>query len=58
MMQNERLERHDIPYVNIVGNIMYSMIVQRLEIMQATRVTSRFMMDFGKEHWAALKWII
>ena len=47
-----------IPYANIVGSIMYAMRSIRPDISQAISVTSRFMSDHGKDHWATLKWLL
>ena len=54
----ERREMQAIPYANIVGNIMYVMISTRPDVAQAISVTSRFMANFGKQYWLALKWVM
>ena len=54
----ERKELELIPYSNIVGSIMYLMICTRPDIAQAISTTSRYMSDFGRQHWNALKWTL
>ena len=56
--KSEKQEVQAIPYANVVGSIMYAMISTRPDVAQAISVTSRFMTNFGKEHWSALKWIL
>lgn len=47
-----------IPYANIIGSLMYAMICTRPNVALAVSVTSRFMSDFGREHWSALRWLL
>ncbi|KAL1564721.1 Integrase catalytic domain-containing protein [Salvia divinorum] len=54
----DRKEMSDIPYANIIGSIMYTMVCTRPDLSHAVSVTSRFMADHGREHWLALKWIL
>ncbi|XP_057779615.1 secreted RxLR effector protein 161-like [Salvia miltiorrhiza] len=54
----ERKEMSYIPYANIVGSIMYTMICTRPNVAHAISVASRYMSDHGKTHWQALKWIL
>lgn len=56
--EDERREMQSVPYANIVGSIMYAMISTRPDVAQAISVTSRYMSDFGKQHWLALKWVM
>ncbi|XP_042038258.1 secreted RxLR effector protein 161-like [Salvia splendens] len=53
-----RREMDKIPYANIVGSIMYTMVCTRPDISQGISVVSRYMADPGLEHWHALKWIL
>ena len=55
---SQRSEMQQIPYSNIVGSIMYSMICTRPDLAHAISVTSRYMKEYGREHWLALKWIM
>ena len=54
----EKKEMQKIPYASIVGSLMYAMVCTRLDIAHAVGVVSRFLSDPGKEHWAAMKWIL
>ena len=47
-----------IPYANAVGSLMYAMISTRPDISHAVGVVSRYMANPGKEHWAAVKWVL
>ena len=47
-----------IPYANAVGSLMYLMVCTRLHISHAIGVVSRYMENPGKEHWAAVKWVL
>jgi hypothetical protein len=46
-----------IPYSSAVGSLMYVMVCTRPDIAHAVGVVSRFMVNLGKEHWEAVKWI-
>ncbi|XP_047939204.1 secreted RxLR effector protein 161-like [Salvia hispanica] len=54
----ERRDLSKIPYTNIIGSIMYTMLCTRPDLAQAISVTSRFRSDHGREHWIALKWLL
>ena len=56
--EQEKKEMSRIPYANIVGSSMYLMICTRPDVAHAISVASRYMSDPGREHWAALKWIL
>lgn len=45
----------NLPYANIVGSVMYSMVSTRPDLAYALSVLSRFMSDPGKQHRIALK---
>ena len=47
-----------VPYASIGDSLMYAMVCTRLDIAFAVGVVSRFMRNLGKEHWAAVKWIL
>ncbi|XP_042018971.1 secreted RxLR effector protein 161-like [Salvia splendens] len=53
-----RKEMELIPYSNIVGSIMYLMICTRPNIARAISTTSRYMSEFERQHWNALKWTL
>lgn len=52
------MQMSTVPYVNMVGSIMYTMVCTRLDIAHAMSVISRYMENPGKHHWNALKWIL
>lgn len=47
-----------IPYANIVGSVIYTTVCARPDVAHVVSVTNRCMVELGKEHWAALKWIL
>ena len=47
----------NIPYSNVVGSLMYSMVSTRPNLSFAMSVRSRFMSNPGKVHWEAMKWL-
>ena len=51
-------EMSKIPYSSVIGSLMYCMVCTRLDLAHAMSVASRFMANPGKEHWAAVKWIL
>ena len=53
-----RREMSLISYANIVGSVLYLMIRTRPDVAHVISVASRYMADLGREHWAALKWIL
>ena len=55
-LQKEQMQL--IPYSNIVGSLMYMMICTRPDIAHASSTTSRYMAEFGRQHWNALKWTL
>ena len=46
-----------VPYANAIRCLMYLMVCTRLDISHVVSVVSRYMVDPGKEHWNAVKWI-
>jgi hypothetical protein len=46
-----------VPYVSVVGNLMYAMVCTRPDIAHAVGVLSRYMSKPGKEkeHWTTVK---
>ena len=54
----EKAEMMKIPYASVVGSLMYAMVCTRPDIGYAVGVVSRFMSNRGREHWAAVKWIL
>ncbi|XP_042051348.1 secreted RxLR effector protein 161-like [Salvia splendens] len=54
----EKWEMKLVPYSNVVGSLMYLMICTRPDIAHAISTTSRYMADYGRQHWSALKWTL
>ena len=40
-----------VPYVSVVGSLMYVMLSTRVDIVCAMGVLRRYMSKLGKEHW-------
>ncbi|GAB2268189.1 hypothetical protein Dimus_038699 [Dionaea muscipula] len=47
-----------VPYLNAIGSIMYSMVSTRPDLSYSISLLSRFMSNPGTEHWTALKWLL
>ena len=47
-----------VPYVLVIGSLMYAMVCTRLNITRAVEVVSRYMSRLGKQHWEVVKWIL
>jgi len=56
--EKENEEMKKVPYASAVGSLMYAMVCTRPDIAHAVGVVSRFLSNPGKEHWAAVKWIL
>ena len=41
-----------------MGSLIYAMVCTRPDIAHSVGVVSRFLSNPGKEHWAAVKWIL
>ncbi|XP_031248897.1 secreted RxLR effector protein 161-like [Pistacia vera] len=54
----ELIRMESVPYLNVVGSVMYDMISNRLDLSYAISMQSRFMANPGSEHWATLKWVL
>ena len=44
-----------VPYVNVVGTLMYVVVGTRLDIGHAVGVMRRYITTPRKEHWIAIK---
>lgn len=53
----EKLYMSHVPYVNVVGNLLYAMVSTRPDISHAVGVVRRFMGNPGEEHWRVVKWV-
>ena len=47
-----------VPYVSVVGSLIYAMVCTRPDISQAVSKVSRYMHNPSKDHWLAVKWIL
>ena len=47
-----------VPYVSVVGSLMYVMVYTRPDIAHVVEVVSRYMANPGKEHWKTMKWLM
>ena len=54
----DKVEMMKILYAPAVGTLMYAMVCTRMDIDYVVGVISRFMRNLGREHWAAVKWIL
>ncbi|GJY56500.1 hypothetical protein Tco_0455615 [Tanacetum coccineum] len=48
----------NVPYVSIVGSIMYAVRCTRPDVAFAKNITSRFQHNLGEPHWTAMKTIL
>lgn len=56
---NDQFERmKEVPYSNMGGSIMYSMIGTRLDLAYPVGLISRFMSKPLKDHWLTAKWML
>ena len=46
-----------VPYSSAVGSLMYAMVCRRPDIALAVGVVNMFMVNLGKNHQEAVKWI-
>lgn len=45
------------PFPSLVGSIMFAMVCTRIAIAQAPGIVSKYMANWGQNHWNATKWI-
>ena len=57
-MESERELNGKIPYVSVVGNIMYAMVATRCDLAHVVGVGSRYMSNPRRKHWDAVKHIL
>lgn len=57
-LDEDKAEMSKIPNANVVGCMMYSMVLTRLDISHALSVVSRYMVSLRKEHWKPVKWVL
>ena len=58
LTEEENKKRVAIPYLSVVGSLMYVMVCTRPNIAHVVKVVRRFLENPGKEHWEAVKWIL
>ena len=56
--EEEKEEMSKVPYLSIVGSLMYAMICTKPYIAYVVGVVSRFLSNPRKEHWNTVKWIL
>jgi hypothetical protein len=56
--EKEKEEMKKVPYASAVGSLMYAMVCMRPDIAHVVGVVSWFLSNPGKEHCAAVKWIL
>nr|GEY57700.1 retrovirus-related Pol polyprotein from transposon TNT 1-94 [Tanacetum cinerariifolium] len=54
----ERAYMEKVPYVNVVGSLMYAMLCIRPDISHDVEMVNMYMHNPGKGHWQAVKWIL
>ena len=47
-----------VSYASAFGSLMYAMVCTHSDIAYGLTITSRFLANLGKEHWAGVKWIL
>ena len=55
--EKEKCEMSIIPYLSVVGSLMYDMVCTLPDISHAIGVVSRFLENPDKAHWEVVKWI-
>ena len=53
--EKDMKEMNKVPYISVVGSLMYAMVCNRLNIAHVVGVVSRFLTNPRKEHWEAVK---
>ncbi|BBG93278.1 transposable element gene [Prunus dulcis] len=56
--EEEQQVMEKVPYANALGCLMYAMVCTPPDIAQAISVVSSHMVNPGKQHWDAIKWIL
>ena len=47
-----------IPYISVVGCLMYTMMCTRLDIYFVVGMVSQYQSNLGLTHWKVVKWIL
>ena len=56
LKKKEEMSR--VPYASAVGLLMYAMVCTRLDLTYAISIVSQFLLNPGKQHWKAVKWVL
>ena len=56
-LRKKRSTSH-VPYSSVVGSMMYAIVCTHSNISHAVSVVNEYMINLGKEHWQAVKWIL
>ena len=56
--QVERDNMSRIPHASAIGSIMYAMLCISPDVLFSLSITSRFQVNYGEEHWKAVKNIL
>lgn len=48
----------NVSYANVVGCMMYAIVLNRPVITHDLSIVSEYMSTSGKEHWKVVKWIM
>ncbi len=56
--EEDHADMMNVPYASAVGSLMYAMTSTRPDIAYAVSTVSRYMANPGRQHWAAVKWIM
>ena len=54
----EKEQMSKVPYLSVVGSLMYAVMCTRPRICHAIGMTSRYQSNPGQEHWNAVKRIL
>ena len=54
----EFVKMEHVPYANVIGTVMYSMISTRPDLSYSISLLSRYMSNPGIDHWNALKYLL
>lgn len=57
-MDEEKKEMEGVPYTQVVGSIMFSMVSTRPNLSFAISVLNWFISNLGKNHWLVMKWLL
>ena len=54
---DEMKDMSKVPYVSVVGCLMYAMVYTRPDLAHAVNLVSKFLSNMGRMHLDAVKWI-